>query len=350
MRALVSFHAVDVEFFDKLIDPLVAGEKINPEAYLGAALHLRATEWRVQGYREALEFLLEQIEPPAPPDDGTLWEKVRTRLERFDHKPPPVVRMVAAKVDADLHIHGRPFLITEGSADGVAQLVDEFRKATSDSAAETLILEQLVRLDPKLGPEIRPEQIPELSPDGAYRSELLNLFKEIYDLGHGSREDLNWKSSGRSCREIIEAELPWRAAWLYSRVSPFWIARDVDGLDTVARAARIPPADFLVPGRRLFAAAIEAYPGLRDTLGVELGGPQSVGAYVSPGDVGALLDYLNAHGSRIIQVATRHGEGAACTTLLRKIRECATYAARRKLGYLEASGILPLLHKADDED
>lgn len=347
MRALVSFHAVDVDLFDKLVVPLLSGEKINPEAYLGAAIRLRSTQWKTEGYRRALELLLEQVEPPAAPEDGTLWEKVRTRLERFDHKPPPVVRMAAQKVDADLHVHGRPFLITEGSADGVAKLVEEFRGATNEATVDSLVLEQLVRLDPKLGPEVHPEPIPELSPDGAYRNDLLRSFKEIYDLGHAAREGLNWKGSGRSAQSVIEDELPWRAAWLHGRMSPFWIARDVDGLETVTRAAGVPPADFLVPARRLFAGAIESYPGLRDSLGVELAGPQAVGAYVSAGDVGALLDYLNAHGSKIIQVATRHGEGAACTTLLRKIRECATYAARRKLGYLEASGILP---RPDEDD
>ena len=35
------------------------------------------------------------------------------------------------------------------------------------------------------------------------------------------------------------------------------------------------------------------------------------------------------------------GEGAAATTLLRQIRECAVYAQRHGCGYLEASGVLP---------
>jgi hypothetical protein len=47
----------------------------------------------------------------------------------------------------------------------------------------------------------------------------------------------------------------------------------------------------------------------------------------------------------MIQVATRHGEGPRCTQLLRKIRECLRFAERHGIGYLEASGIHPLLEE-----
>jgi hypothetical protein len=122
---------------------------------------------------------------------------------------------------------------------------------------------------------------------------------------------------------------------------PFWIARDVDGLETVCRAAGVPPPEFLVPARRLFAETCEEFPELAEALHVEVQGPRDVGAFVAAGDVPDLLEFLGLHGTRIIQVATQHGEGPACSTLLRKIRECAAYAERNGLGYIEASGILP---------
>ena len=59
---------------------------------------------------------------------------------------------------------------------------------------------------------------------------------------------------------------------------------------------------------------------------------------------GDLLEFLNTEGTKIIRVATQHGEGPACTTLLRKIRECAAYATRHEMGYLEASG-MPMLYQ-----
>ena len=49
--------------------------------------------------------------------------------------------------------------------------------------------------------------------------------------------------------------MPWRATWLYARVAPFWIAYEVDGLETVCRAAGIAPPDVLVPAWRPFAEA-----------------------------------------------------------------------------------------------
>jgi len=62
-----------------------------------------------------------------------------------------------------------------------------------------------------------------------------------------------------------------------------------------------------------------------------------------------LLAFLSAEGSGIIRAASAHGQGDACATLLRKVRECARYAERRGMGYLEASGILPPGSEPDSE-
>jgi hypothetical protein len=74
----------------------------------------------------------------------------------------------------------------------------------------------------------------------------------------------------------------------------------------------------------------------------ELTGPRTVGGYVPAEDLPQLLEFLKESGARIIQAAARAGEGPACTRLLKKIRECATYAAGHGLGYLEAAGIYPV--------
>ena len=97
----------------------------------------------------------------------------------------------------------------------------------------------------------------------------------------------------------------------------------------------------LVPGWRLIAPVLEEFPALRDALSTELRGPRSVGALVTPDDVSELQDFLAAHGARMIREAARHGEAATCTTLLKKIRECLTFAESKGYGYVEASGIVP---------
>jgi len=91
----------------------------------------------------------------------------------------------------------------------------------------------------------------------------------------------------------------------------------------------------------VWANACSEFTGIREHLAMELVSERSVGAYVSAGEIGDLLDFLNVSGARIIQEATRQGAGPACTLLLRKIRECATYAERTGSGYLEASGLTP---------
>jgi hypothetical protein len=67
-----------------------------------------------------------------------------------------------------------------------------------------------------------------------------------------------------------------------------------------------------------------------------------VGAFVPPEELPELLAFLASEGSRIIQAASRHGEGNTCATLLRKVRECVHYAERRGMGYLESCGIAPI--------
>src|SRR4030095_4335301 len=111
--------------------------------------------------------------------------------------------------------------------------------------------------------------------------------------------------------------------------------------ETAARSPRVSPPDPVVSARRLFAEAIESFPALGEKLHLEIEGPRDIAAFIAPADVPGLLDFLTAPGGRIIAAAASVGEGPACAALLRKIKECAAYAVKHKLGYLEGSGILP---------
>ena len=150
MKGVISFHPRDPDFFDSAIEPLVLGEKIDPGAFLAAAMRHLVSSWEAERYKQTLDFLLEQLEPPPPPEDGTMWDRVRTRLERFDHRPNALVRHVGAKIEPDLHLAGRPYLITEGSAESVALMIEEFMQVEHEAAAQSLIVKQLVRLDPEI--------------------------------------------------------------------------------------------------------------------------------------------------------------------------------------------------------
>jgi hypothetical protein len=333
---------------------LTLGQKVNPEPFLAAAVRARATDWYGKRYKRALESLLTLLEPPPPPSEGSMWDKVRSRLERFDYKPDPTAKMIAEKIDPDLHLYGRPFLICEASADRVSTIVEEYQAADGDSAREALVLEQLLRVTPNLGSALEPALVREPTSDISYRNDLLASLKSIYGMARpsqgGSNEAADSGSLTRSA-ETAPQELPWKAVHLHSRAVPFWIGRDVDGLETVCQSADVEPPSFLAPAWRLFAPTIEVFPELRDALTTELHREKDLGAFVSAEDVPELLAFLNSRGARIIQVATQHGVGPTCTTLLRKIRECAHYAQRRGMGYLEACGILPLwFDPEDDED
>ncbi len=345
MRRTVSFHPVDPSFFEGVIEPLVAGEKINPEPYLEASLRQMIASWESARYKQTLDFLREQIDPPPPPEEGSLWDKVRTRLERYDHKPSPLVRLIATKVEPELHLHGRPFLVTEGSPDAVAKIIEEFASASSEKAAEALIVDQLAQLDPEIAKQIELSEGELAPPPGSYRNDLLQELRVVFDQSRAARAGQSWGPAGERrepARDALIRELAWRAVQLHSRAVPFWVADDVDGLETVCLAADVEPPSILSPAWPLLARSCDHFPELRETLSIEMKQERSVGAYVAPHDVQELIDFLSDYGARIIQAASRHGVGATCKTLLRKIRECACYAQKSGGGYLEASGIQPI--------
>ncbi len=199
---------------------------------------------------------------------------------------------------------------------------------------------------------MQPEEVEPPTADMSYRTDLLRLLKEIFDLAHAARNGQTWGTVGQRCPadEALARELPQRAMELHSRAVPCWIARDVDGLEEVCRAAGVEPPGCLVPAWRLFARTSEAFPALREGLSVDLAATRTMGAFAGPDDVPELLNFLGDKGSRIIQVATRHGEGGRCATLLRKIRECASFAKKNGFGYLEATGIVPVAEDAEQPE
>jgi hypothetical protein len=344
MKGYVSFHPIDLTFFDELIAPLVAGRKVNPEDFLQRAATMRRNGWVARRFATAIEQLAAGAEAPKADPGASPWRRLRTNLERIDYRPDEMARKAAHALDPELHLDGRPYFIVEGSTERVASAVDAYAAADSEVAVERIARNQVALLDADLARDVEPADIAELSSDLGYRSDLLGLLTKLHDLARLAREGrafVDGDAAPRPAAEALPDELPWRALSLHARVAPFWIARDVDGLETICRAAGVRAPDCLAPAWRVYAEACEAFPALKESLGLEVRRPRDVGAFVSPGEVGQLLLFLAEHGARIIGAAARGGEGAMATALLRKIKECAVYAQRHGCGYLEASGVLP---------
>jgi hypothetical protein len=229
------------------------------------------------------------------------------------------------------------------SAGRVADLVHAFRTAPTAADVEKIVKEQLGKIDPELPDLVPPEDLEPLEAEVHYRADVLAELTALYEIAWAARAGGTWRRDasevGRPALGVLCEELPWRALSLHARAMPYWSARDVDGLETVCRATRVPAPDTLVSARRLFAESIESFPALGESLRLEIAAPRDVGAYVAPADVAGVLEFLNAQGGRIIAAAARSGEGPTCAALLRKIKECLAYASAQGLGYLEGSGI-----------
>jgi hypothetical protein len=342
MKGTVSFHPLDLSIFDDLLSPLLTGKKVNPDSFLQGAARVRRNAWQARRYLRALETVRASAEPPPPDTTGGIWKNIRSRLEQYDYKPDELTKRALASVEPDLHLKGRPFFVAEGTADRVAEAVEAFQAAPSAEAADGLARAQLAKLDPVLAQQLEPEDGPPLSSDMSQRSDLLAELKEIHDLAAASRQAQMWgrgEGAGKPAIQVLQDRLPWLSVSLHARVVPFWSAIDVDGIETVCRAAGVDPPGVLAAPWRLFPEAIEEFPSFREVLHSEVIASRDIGAFVSASDVPELLEFLNVQGGRIIGAATRAGEGQACKTLLRKIKECVSYADRHGFAYLEAAGI-----------
>lgn len=351
MKGTVSFHPLDLSIFDDLLSPLLSGKKVNPEKFVSDAIRIRRNAWQARRYPRALETALSTAEPPPADPNAGLWQGLRARMERYDYRPSEITKRALAAVEPDLHLHGRPFFVAEGTPERVAEAVDAFAEAPSVEAVDGVAKAQLAKLDPVLAKDLEPEDGPPVSSEMTFRSDILAELTRLHDLAGASRQAQTWskgEQAGRPAIQVLQERLAWISVSLHARVVPFWTAVDVDGIETVCRATGIDPPNVLAPPWRLFPDTIEEFPSLRESLHAELTTVRDVGAFVSAGDVPELLDFVTRNGARIISAATKQGEGATCKNLLRKIRECAAYAAKHGFGYLEASGVQAPDHADED--
>jgi hypothetical protein len=344
MRGAVAFLPVSPAAFAASLDRLLAGHESDPVVLTEAASSYRRVARVASRYTRAVERSLETASPPPLPETGPLWRRIKARLDRMEYRIEPWLARLADHVDPELHLHGRPLFVTEGSADAVAQAVDEYLAAGGAATAESVALAQLARLDAEAARRIAALDGPAAGTDLPYRSRFNSGLRRLVELSRRVRRSGSDAGTGAGAWRpaddgAVAAELAWRAVSLFGRTVPVWIARDLDGLATVCRMAGTPVPTVLVPPFELFDAALEAIPALRPALRVEMERPRDVGAWAAPADVPQLLQFLHDRGARLIQAAARHGEGEACATLLHKIRECAAFAARHRLGYLEAAGV-----------
>lgn len=364
MKGIVSFHPVDTRFFERVVVPILAGSGTSLDEHLAVAVRFRRNAWQAGRWTRSLLAILDGAAlPPLAPllaRPRTAGELVRTsvglirspravlggiraRLERLDHRLDATSRLVVAKVDPDLHLFGRPYLVTESTVKGVADAVDRYVGAPGAGGVDNLALEQLGALDPGLV-HVEPADGPPLSSDFEYRSEVFREIKMLSEVPRAVRRGQPWLApdgSRRPAAEILQSELPWTAVRVHSRVIPSWVARDVDGLATMCDRAGTARPRCLSDAAALFAGTGELGGLLTARLRNELAEPRDLGAYVAPDRIGELLEFLTVEGARIIRAAARFGEGDAAASLLRKIRECAAYAEKHGSGYLEVSGILP---------
>ncbi len=362
MKGIVSFHAIDPRFFEGVIGPLVAGANVNLDAFLESAVRARRNAHQADRWTRALHAILEGARPPSIEpilaksgsarevvlssvglvrSPRALLDGIKARLDRYDYRLDALSRLVVTKIDPELHLFGRPYFVTEATLKNIADAVDRYRDAPTVLAVDNLVVEQLTLLDAGLA-RVEVGDAGEPASDFEYRSAAFREVQVLSGLPRAAREGQTWLTpdgARRPALQVLQADLAWTAVNAHARIHPAWIARDVDGIEAMCEFAGLPPTPFSENAERLFPTEVAKLFG--DSLTRELSAARDVGAYVPPDRVPDLLEFLTAGGAKILRAASRFGESAAAELVLRKVRECATYAAKHQFGYLEAVGVVP---------
>lgn len=343
MHGSVAFLPFDPAFLRDVVVPLWDGESIDPTAFQDRCWSHYAAAYRCETWKQALAEFLRPVEAHEPETGSAARDRVRVLRRGLERMFTPVDReaeRLRAEIDEALVLRGRPFLVTEGSVDSVAARVDEYLAAANDDAIDALAREQLVRQDPELARRIVPADGPPAASPLSYRAAVLRGLKSVHALGKAVRDQGRWRGELTEGLEAAEAatRLPWFAAVLHARRTPFWYAEHADGLAAVSDAAGVPMPECASTAATLFADLEPCVPRPTALGPVE---DRSLGVWVPPERVPDLVDWLNGYGARILRAASEFGETDAVRSVLRKMKECATFAIRHGAGYLEAGGIEP---------
>jgi hypothetical protein len=275
-----------------------------------------------------------------------MWDKIKTNLARFDHRPPSSSAAPRWRSTRPLHWEGRPFFVSDGALDRIADIVEAYREAPSETEAGMLAQQQLAKLDPSwarrsTGRRAVDRQRSPVPPGPARTAQAAPRHRPRRARRRGVAIA---RRRQPPAVEVLCDELPWRAVHLHSRVVPV-LERAATSM--AWRRSAAPPTSRrptpLVPAWRLFADSCEQTPALKDRLPSRAGlaaRRRGLRSHRRPCPTLLVVPRaIAAHGSS--PRAARAGEGPAAGALLRKIKECATYAAKEGFGYLEASGIEP---------
>lgn len=374
-----SCHPIDENLIKERILPFVMGDG-NIDDLVAEAIRVRNIAHECKRWARAVSDLESRMrkaqmkELPRELESVAVPVRKKNFFDKILRRTPPTRMEERTRYpkttgipgyDCDLHLYGRPFFIDEEDSNQVAASYQKY--LLSDlTLVPNLALEALESINAKMN------QLPSDVSEGArkimqrfyplrdhlvlpaadLRTDLqiadsimrpMNIIRDVW---------LNRNQKNHSIvldgEQILSAKciptIPYYCVMLAASLIPGWMGRGYNTPSSLLSEVGVDTDRIFVPPTRLFESVIAVDSRAGDSIDTHCFEHNSLGGYVEPKAVGALVALLEKHKDEILHLYAKDGvatESQKNEMLLdwRKAMEPAHYALKHGFGFMEASDI-----------
>lgn len=325
----VSYHPVDRSLIVDRLIPYIRGEgnidDLIERVVRIAKVHHRANAWGLKLSK------LKADDPVPQPAVAGLFSRLRGQ------KPERLL----PGFHTDLHIWGRPFLITVRDPIEVSKAIDEYL-AADEAGVDAIAARMVERLEPGLAEKAKPADDAFLSVRAkddlhAAARQPLDALRDVYKVAKEGRT-ITIEDEEVDASEALAGSAALTLVSFYSGLQPGWMARGYVWPTQLLASAGVrfrlfePPAHLIEP-------LVDEFPLIAEVLQDTITENYMVGGYVRPENVRALREGFEQGYDRIIAAAKGKGWADQCRITLQKIMEAVADAERRGFGFVEATEV-----------
>jgi hypothetical protein len=310
----VSFHPVPLALIHERLLPYVAGQGsiddlVDRAAEL-AAIRFRANAWGL-GVCE--------LEPESRPDG----------------------------FNTDLYIWGRPFFIADERSEDVSRSLDRYLATRLDDSDEVdkiacEMLGKLASRSKKGGADVLPSKEGVLPSAADRRKDIrwkIDLFRDAYRARRERRPVITPDGEPHDPNSLFGSDFPLAAMEFVSQLQPGWMARGYVWPTYLIDRAKLDIPPYVTNARAIFAPLVRDVPSLGSHLEATIHQNYTLGGYVPPQHVAEFRAFFETNLDALLDPASDDDWEDECRIALQKITEALDDAARREMGFVEASEI-----------
>lgn len=251
-----------------------------------------------------------------------------------------------ARVDASLHVWGRPFLIEADAPEQVSAAIDRYLAAKTEADVDAIATAHIAKLAP--GIAVAPDMEDGL-PKGSELEDLvlrdLNVLPSVFAAAREGKELVALPSGDEvDPAGVLASSYPFLGLAFMARFQPGWMDRGHVWPTLLMGDADLPTKQFFEPPIALFHGVLAELPKATATtivsrLSSGIVENYMTGGFVPAERVGDLRAFLRANREKLLAKPKAEDWADECAVSLQKLDEALADAAARKLAFAEATEI-----------